>query len=249
MGFDDYYTKRRKTSMRMPKDFHGFAEKAIEIAAESGERKRAFKKETAGALAKSQLAKEAKTQQGLETRHLREFGPEGARTREGELRYGVGSLEERISEADRIAKEAGLEARHLREFGPEGVRARESELRYGVGGLEERLGQVSGETTASKRLSDARRKQEGDIKTKKYEAETRMLFEPFLEKDLEGGASLPVWLNKLYLEGNLLALDDPAKASAFLREGVARHEEEAMGDEAWFEGLQGKSLSELKAMR
>lgn len=99
------------------RDFYKFAEKAIETAGEAGKRKRLFATEKAGALAKSRMseiereqigatrrariAEEGRmtrgvaTEAGRETRHLREFGPEGVRTRESTLRYAPGGLAER----------------------------------------------------------------------------------------------------------------------------------------------------------
>jgi hypothetical protein len=112
--------------------FYKFAEKAIEKAEEVGKRKRLFATDTASALAKSRMpeverkeigatrreriaeagrmSRGAATEAGTEARHLREFGPEGVRTRESTLRYAPGGLIERgqkrtaVSAAGRLSE-------------------------------------------------------------------------------------------------------------------------------------------------
>lgn len=188
--------------------------------------RREFAREEAGTLAKSRMAETERIQQGATRR-------------------------ERIAEAGRTtrgaATETGKEARHLREFGPEGVRTRESSLRFGEGGLVER-GQERTAASAASRLSDVIKTREKKEGLKLYEAETEKLFEPYIERDAEGEVALPTWLRKLYLEGNVQALDDPEKAQAFIRKGITKHEKE-VEDDSYLESLSEMPLSELKRMR
>jgi hypothetical protein len=205
--------------------FYEFAEKAIEKAEEVGKKKRLFATDTASALAKSRMSEVERKEIGATRR-------------------------ERIAEAGRMtrgtAKETGREARHLREFGPEGVRTRESMLRFAPGGLVER-GQKLTATSAAGRLSEVIEKREKEEGLKVYEAETERLFEPYIERDAEGEAALPTWLRKLYLEGEVKALDDPKKAQAFLRKGIAKHEEDIEA-ESWLDSLSEMPLSEQKRL-
>lgn len=104
MPYNDYF---RNT--RMPRDLHGFAEKAIEIAGQTGERKRQFKTQAASNLAQSRMAELERTQTGAtkrqtmieagkEKQHEREYGrtwgtrPEAQRGRLRSTGGGVGSF-------------------------------------------------------------------------------------------------------------------------------------------------------------
>lgn len=191
-----------------------------------GVSEREFARKEASALAKSRMAEVERRERGSTKRA--ELAEAGRATRG-------------------VATETGKEARHLREFGPEGVRTRESTLRYAPGGLVER-GQERTATSAAGRLSEVIEKREKEEGLKLYEAETESLFEPYIERGPEGEATLPTWLRKLYLEGEVKALDDPKKAQAFLRKGIAKHEED-VESESYLDSLSEMPLSELKRLR
>jgi hypothetical protein len=63
MGYMDNFR-----STRMPRDFHKFAEKAIEIAGKAGERKRQFRTQTASNLARTRMAELTRSETGATKR-------------------------------------------------------------------------------------------------------------------------------------------------------------------------------------
>lgn len=99
MGYADYFS-----GTKMPRDLHGFAEKAIEIAGQSGERKRRYGKEIEEMLAASRMAEIKRLQTG-ETK------------RRGMIEAGLGERLKKTQEFARPGQEAATErVRYETEF-------------------------------------------------------------------------------------------------------------------------------------
>lgn len=109
MDYKNYFDK-----LDMPEDFHSFAEKAIEIAGKTGERKRDYDLISKRNLARSNLAETERRQIG-ETKR-RTLMETGATLRRNIQETGLDVRGEAI--------EQGLESRHLRRFGPGGIEER-----------------------------------------------------------------------------------------------------------------------------
>ena len=145
MRYEDYFKRTR-----MPKDLHGFAEKAIEIAGQAGERKRKFKVGEASALARARMAEVERAEVGATRRVGMEEAGLGRRL--GMKEVGLG---ERLGREQEFARP--LQRADIGRVGAlTGLREAEAEkVRYGTEferGLGETLEGIMG---AQKELGEA----------------------------------------------------------------------------------------------